>query len=97
MWAPNWGRLFAEWRCKAIWVPFSDKEWEAIKTWVNPKSIQTWEIKIDEVIEVKETTKETSDDKEMKKQLRQTLRDRGISFTNFESVEKLQEKLQANL
>jgi hypothetical protein len=33
----------------------------------------------------------------MKKQLRQTLRDRGISFTNFESVEKLQEKLQANL
>jgi len=50
MWAPNWGRLFAEWRCKAIWVPFSDKEWEAIKSWVNAKSIQSWEIKIDEEV-----------------------------------------------
>lgn len=107
MWVPNWGRLFIEWRCKAVWVPFSDEEMEAIKNWVDAKDIQTWKIKFEKVVEEKveevksdeiiEVKKETWDEKEIKKQLRQTLRDRGLSFTNFDTIEKLQEKLQANI
>lgn len=93
MWAPNWGRLFIEWRCKAIWVPFSEKELEAIKSWVDAKDIQTWKWKWDE----KEVEVVVWDEKEVKKQLKQTLRDRGIEFTNFDSLEKLQEKLQEKL
>lgn len=108
MGAPNWGRLFIEWRCKAIWVPFSDEEMEAIKSWVSPQDIQngkwkskvevkeTWDEKVEDTEKSKEV-KETWDEKEIKKQLKQTLRNRGISFTNFDTIEKLQEKLQANL
>lgn len=92
MWTPNWGRLFAEWRCKAIWVPFSNEELEAIKEWISAKDIQTgvwkWEEEKVEII--------TEDEKQIKKQLKQTLRDKWVSFTNFDTVEKLQAKLTAN-
>lgn len=93
MWTPNWGRLFAEWRCKAIWVPFSNEELEALGKWVSAKDIQTWVWKWEEKTETKIITE---DEKEIKKQLRQTLRNKGISFTNFDTIEKLQEKLSAN-
>lgn len=92
MWTPNWWRLFAEWRCKAIWVPFSDEEMELIKNWTDPKDIQSW--KIGEKTELKIDER---DEKEIKKQLKQELRNKWISFTNFDTLEKLQEKLQTNL
>lgn len=93
MWTPNWGRLFAEWRCKAIWVPFNNEELEALKKWISAKDIQTWAWKWEEKTETKIITE---DEKEIKKQLRQTLRDKWIAFTNFDTIEKLQEKLSAN-
>lgn len=107
MWTPNWGRLFAEGRCKAIWVPFSNEELTAISEWVNAKDIQSWKWKVAIVEETTETeevieteTEEVpiliADEKEIKKQLKQTLRDKGISFTNFDTIEKLQAKLTAN-
>lgn len=96
MWTPNWGRLFAEGRCKSIWVPFNNEELDAIKSWVNPKDIQTWIWK-SKVVNEDENNILTWDEKEIKKQLKQTLRDKWISFTNFDTIEKLQEKLTSNL
>lgn len=92
MWTPNWWRLFAEWRCKAIWVPFTNEELEAMQNWVSAKDIQTWVWKWEEI----NNKIITEDEKEIKKQLKQTLRNKWISFTNFDTIEKLQEKLSVN-
>jgi len=91
MGTPNWGRLFQEGRCKAIGVPFSDEELHAIhKEGVIPKDIQSgkWmpEVKV-------EKSEIAGDIKQIMKQMRQTLREKGIGFSNADSLEKLQERL----
>ena len=89
MGTPNWGRLFLEGRCKAVGVPFSDEELHAIhKDKVDPKDIQSGEWKSE-----KEDNIVYGDEKEIKKQMRQTLRDKGIGFSNADTLEKLQERL----
>ncbi len=89
MGTPNWGRLFQEWRCKAIGVAWTDLELEALKNWVSPKDIQSGEWKSDEEV----NTNIPWDEKEVKKQLRQTLREKGVGFSNADTLEKLQERL----
>lgn len=90
MGTPNWGRLFQEGRCKAIGIAFSDSELDAIKSGVNPKDIQSgvWSQE-----ESEDITNIPGDEKEVKKQMRQTLREKGIGFSNADTLEKLQERL----
>lgn len=37
---PNWGRLYAEWRCKAVWVPWTAEEALERANWVSAEEIR---------------------------------------------------------